>query len=283
LKLDHGSEAFYVSNLDGQVSRFDWKTGIGKFLTGKGHGKAVKALTSSGDSLITVGLDDRLRVNDKKSNKWSTDAIALGGQPVHVTSGKKDSTLVAVALANSNLVLLHKGTIKGTTSIGFVPNYVDFSADDSELVVGGKDKKVHFFSVTGDGFKHTKEYKESDKEVIIAHYRPDQSLVATVDRDKRIYFFNKDGKNLNSLGWEYHAATVSAGAWSPSGKRYATGSADESIIVWSDLTKFSEDSRLLIKDAHCTGVDFVAFWDEDTLVSVGSDRSIRIWDLPKSS
>jgi len=245
--------------LDGQVSRFDWKTGVGKFVQGKGHGKAVKAVAVSGDSLLTVGLDDRLRVNDKKSLKWSSDALALGGQPTHITVGKKDSSLIAVALANQNLVLIQKGTIKGTTSITFVPNYIDFSADDSELVVGGKDKKVHFFSVSGDGFKHTKEYKESDKEVLIAHYRPDQSLVATVDRDKRIYFYNKDGKNLNPLGWEYHSASVTAGAWSPSGKRYATGAADESIIVWSDFTKFSDDARLTIKEGHCQGSSFLLF------------------------
>jgi len=283
LKLDPGSEAFYVTNQDGQVTRFDWKTGIGKFVSGKGHGKTVKAVAISGDSLLTVGYDDRLRINDKKTNKWSADALALGGQPVHIAVGKKDQSLVAVGLANNKLVLVRKGEIKGTTAVDFVPLYVDFSGDDTELVVGGKDKKVHFFSVGSDGFKHTKEYKDSDKEVVVAHYRPDQSLVSTVDKDKRIYFYNKEGKNLNALGWEYHAATVTTGAWSPSGKRYATGSADESIIIWSDFTKFSDDARVHIKDAHCSGVEFVAFWDEDTLVSLGSDRSIRIWDLPKSS
>jgi len=241
----------------------------------------VKAITLSGDHVATVGFDDRLRLSSKSSSAYSTDAVALGGQPTSVASGHKDPTLLAVGLTNSKLVLLKGGEIKTTLDLSYVPNGVSFSRDDSHLVVAGKDKKVHFYNVTSSGLTAAgKEFKESDKEVILAHYNHDGSLLATIDKDKRIYFYNTEGKNLNPLGWEYHAATVTHGAWSPSGARYATGSADETIIIWSDFKKFSEDTRLLIPDAHSQGVEFVAFWDENTLISVGSDRSVKIWDLP---
>jgi len=280
LLLDTKAESFYISNQDGTLARFDWKSGNGKFFSGKGHGKAVKAIALSGDHVVTAGFDDRLRLSSKSSDTFSTDAVALGGQPTSVAAGHKDHTLLAVGLANSKLVLLKGGEIKATLDISFVPTSVSFGRDDSHLVVGGKDKKVHFYHVTGSGLTADKEYKESDKEVTLAHYNPEGSLLATIDKDKRIYFYNKEGKNLNPLGWEYHAATVTHGAWSPSGARYATGSADESIIIWSDFKKFSEDTRLHIKDAHSQGVELVAFWDENTLISVGSDRSVKIWELP---
>jgi WD40 repeat protein len=283
LKLSVSEGHFYVSNIDGFVTKFDFKEGNGKFFTGKGHGKNVHSVAVSGKSLITVGFDDKLRYNDIKGVTFGTDALALGGQPTALAVGKKDSSVIAVGLANSKLLYVKDGAIKSTLDLGYVPLSIDFSIDDKEIAVGGKDKKVHFYTVGAGSFTKGKEYKDSDKEVTHVRFRPDGSLLATIDKDRRLYFYNNEGKNLNPLGWEYHSATVSCGAWSPSGARFATGSADETILVWSDFKTFKDESRIHIKDAHSQGVEQIAFWDENTLISVGSDRSTRIWDLPSLS
>jgi len=237
----------------------------------------------SGKSLVSVGFDDKLRYNDIKDGTFGNDALAIGGQPSALATGKKDSSLIAVGLATSKLLFVKDGAIKSTLDLGYVPISIDFSIDDKEIAVGGKDKKVHFYTVGSGEFTKGREYKDSDKEVTHVLHRPDGSLLATIDKDKRLYFYNNEGKQLNSGGWEYHSATVSCGAWSPSGARFATGSADESIIVWSDFKTFKDEHRLLIKDAHSQGVECLAFWDENTLVSVGCDRSTRIWDLASLS
>jgi len=243
----------------------------------------VKNLVVSGKNVVSVGFDDKLRYNDIKGVTFGTDALALGAQPTALAAGKKDSSVIAVGLANSKLLYVKDGAIKSTLDLGYVPLSIDFSIDDKEIAVGGKDKKVHFYTVGSDSFTKGREYKDSDKEVTHVTHRPDGSLLATIDKDRRLYFYNNEGKNLNPLGWEYHNATVTCGAWSPSGARYATGSVDETILVWSDFKTFKDEARLLIKDAHSQGVEFVAFWDENTLISVGSDRSTRIWDLPSLS
>jgi len=251
--------------------------------SGKGHGKNIKSVVVSGKSLVSVGYDDKLRYNDLKDVTFGTDALALGGQPTALAAGRKDSSLIAVGLANSKLVFVKNGAIKSTLDLGYVPSSIDFSIDDKEIAVGGKDKKVHFYTVGSDSFTKGREYKESDKEVTHVLHRPDGSLLATIDRDRRLYFYNAEGKNLNSGGWEYHSATVNCGAWSPSGARFATGSADETILIWSDFKTFKDEQRLHIKDAHSQGVEQIAFWDENTLISVGGDRSTRIWDLSSPS
>jgi WD40 repeat protein len=283
MRLSVSEGHFYVSNIDGYVTQFDWKTGNGKFFTGKGHGKNVNHLAVSGKNLVSVGFDDKLRYNDIKGTTFGTDALALGGQPTALAAGKKDPSILAVGLANSKLLFVKDGAIKSTLDVGYVPSSIEFSIDDKEIAVGGKDKKVHFYTVGSDSFTKGKEYKDSDKEVTHTLFRPDGSLLATIDKEKRLYFYNTEGKNLNPHGWEYHNATVTCGAWSPSGARFATGSVDETIIVWSDFKTFKDETRLHIKDAHSQGVELVAFWDENTLISVGSDRSIRIWDLPSLS
>jgi len=283
LKLSVEAGSFYVSNIDGFVTKFDWKSGNGTFFGGKGHGKNIKSLGVTGKHLVSVGYDDKLKLNDTKSLTFGTDSLSLGGQPAALAIGRKDNNLVIVGLTQKQLVLVRDGAIKATLEVGYVPSHIDFSIDDKEIAVGGKDKKVHYYTITSDKFVAGREYADSDKEVTHVLHRPDGGLLATIDRDRRLYFYTKEGKNLNPTGWEYHSATVTSGAWSPSGARFASGSVDETIIIWSDFKTFKDGARLLIKDAHSQGVEHLAFWDENTLISVGGDRSVRIWDLPPIS
>jgi len=278
LITDAATGHFYISSQDGQVSRYEFKSGLAQWLPGKGHGKAITGLGLGGGRLVTVGLDDRIRFNDLKAFEFSGDAVALGGQPVALAVGKKNPNLAVVALTQKKLVYFNKGEIVQTLDVDYEPQSVDFANDDSVLAVGGKDKKVHTYKVeaklsAGDVFT------ESDRPVTFVSYRPGSSLLATIDQGKYIYFY-QDGKNLNRHGWVFHNATVTCGGWSPSGARFATGSADQNIIIWSDFKTYSDETRLTITDAHIGGVDFLSWWDDNTLISVGSDRTIRIWNIP---
>jgi len=282
LFVDRAGGAFYIAGQDGQVSRYEFKTGLSRWLGGKGHGKAVNGVGLSGDKLVTVGLDDKLRFNDLKSFEFNGDAVALGGQPVDLACGKKaGSGLVAVALTQKKLVLLAKGEVVQTLDIAYEPMTCDFSNDDSVLAVGGKDKKIHTYRVDGK-LAEAEVFSESDRPITNVLYRPGSNLLATVDQDRHLYFY-ADGKNLNRHGWMFHNANVTAAAWSPSGARFASGAADTNIIIWSDFKDYKDESRITISDAHSGGVDHVGWWDENTVISVGVDRSVRIWNIPPLS
>ncbi|MFH7027078.1 MAG: WD40 repeat domain-containing protein [Heteroscytonema crispum UTEX LB 1556] len=70
---------------------------------------------------------------------------------------------------------------------------------------------------------------------------------------------------------------MNAIAFSPDGKKIATGSDDKTVKIWK-LETGEEPATL---KAHFGGVYAVAFNpDGKTLVSASADNSIKIWQIP---
>ena len=64
----------------------------------------------------------------------------------------------------------------------------------------------------------------------------------------------------------FHAARITALAWSPDGKRLASGSLDGSVIVWDPWSSGAE--RITVKNAHPGGVTSLV-WRDDARVCTG--------------
>jgi len=270
---------FYVSDVDGRIGVWNFKSGECAWLHGKGHEKTVVGLAVSADgkTLASVGLDDKIRFNDVSSHSFKEDATALGGKPVAVANANKDKDLFAVVTAQEKLVLLRGTKVVSTTDLHCRPNHVVFSPNDDHLAVAGKDYKIHIFELSHDSVKPSKVLDNHIKEVNVCVYNSSGTQLVTAGKDRNIYFWVND-KPQNVTGWCNHNAQVTDVSFSPNNERVVTGSADESIIVWKD-TKTYETSRTTLEAAHCQGVDRVFFWDDKTVISMGSDRVIKVWDV----
>jgi len=273
----HG--VFYVSDMDGRVGCWNYKTGDCQWLAGKGHEKTVVglALSSDGKTLASVGLDDKIRLNNPENHQFKDDATALGGKPVAVAAAHKDKDLFAVVTAQEKLVLLRGSKVVSSCDLGCRPNNVAFSPNDSQIVVSGKDGKVHLFDVSHDAAKPSKSLENHLKEVNVCTYNNNGSMLVSAGKDRNIYIWIGD-KPQNASGWCFHNAQVMDVGFSPSQDRIVTGAADESIIIWKDLKAF-DNTRTTLDAAHCQGVERVMFWDDSTLLSLGSDRVIKTWQV----
>jgi len=278
LAADVKNGVFYVSDVDGRVGVWNFKSGDCQWLHGKGHEKTVVglAISADGKSLVSVGLDDKIRINSVESQSFKEDATALGGKPVAVAAANHDKELFAVVTAQEKLVLLRGSKIVSQTDLKVRPNNVVFSPSDNQIAVSGKDYKVHLFDVSHDTVKDSKVYDNHIKEVNVVAYSPAGPIVSA-GKDRNIFFWTND-KPQNATGWCFHNAQVTDISFSPSGDKLVTGSADEGIIVWKD-TKTFEPTRATWEGAHCQGVERVFFWDDKTVVSLGSDRVIKVWDV----
>jgi len=141
----------------------------------------------------------------------------------------------------------------------------------------GKDYKVHLFDVSHDSVKASKVLDNHLKEVNVVAYNSSGTTLVSAGKDRNIFFWIND-KPQNATGWCFHNAQVTDISFSPSNEKIVSGSADESIIVWKD-TKTYEPTRSTFEASHCQGVDRVFFWDDHTVVSMGSDKVIKVWDV----
>jgi eukaryotic-like serine/threonine-protein kinase len=77
------------------------------------------------------------------------------------------------------------------------------------------------------------------------------------------------------LTYEGHASAITALAWSPNGKRLASGSWDRTVHIWDAVT----GTRILRYRGHATGVTTVAWSPDRKLLASGSDDgAVQVWD-----
>jgi WD40 repeat protein len=75
----------------------------------------------------------------------------------------------------------------------------------------------------------------------------------------------------------FHAARITALAWSPDGKRLASGSLDGSVIVWDPWSSGAE--RITVKNAHPGGVTSLVWRDDARVCTGGFDACVRTWTV----
>jgi len=289
IALERSNNVFYTAGLTGEVCKWDFKTGESKWLTGKGHGgKVVTGIVVTCDqkNLLTVGLDDKIRVSSLASGEVSSEGGDLGGQPTAIAASPTDPSLSVVGLAQEKIVLVRGNAVVHTLNVGFNPLTVTFSLDGSGVFVGGKDKKIHIYTVQKDQLQaEAKTIDVHDKPLTSIQFSPDGQLVASTDMEASVYLHTASNgvtgpfELKNRSGWRFHQAAVKDCSWSPDSSKLITSSLDTHLIIWKDLKEFQGGERTRIKDAHIDGANFVRFWDDQTVVSVGGDRSIKIWNL----
>ena len=83
-------------------------------------------------------------------------------------------------------------------------------------------------------------------------------------------FFGEEIKNLLE-----HDGAVSSIAFSPDGRYLATGSWDDTVIVWDS----GSGESLSILKGHSDDIVMVAFSPDSSLIaSASEDKTIRLWD-----
>lgn len=156
---------------------------------------------------------------------------------------------------------------------------VAFSKDGKYLASASQDTTIRLWDAK-DG-KFIRELKGHSKVVDCIVFSPDSKTLASCSSDKSVRLWNPDdGKEIKKLG--DHKDSVYCVAFSPDGTLLAScgnsdGKTEPEIKIWD--VKGQKEQKLLKVDKSKDAILEVAFVNNDTLISGGNDKFVRIWNL----
>ena len=271
---------------------------------GLGHGAgAVVALASTRDGarLVSVGLDDTARVFFADSGT-SVSVGVLPGQP-RALAIAADGAAAAVACGDGDVVAfpcdgssadLPPDAHAVVVSRDQKALCVSVSADGAFVFFGRADGAVRALRVSDapDGRRSLlleddegKSFTRHRAEIVRLACSPTRpSVVASADASRRIFVHDlgttsgdPTPTHANHARLMFHAARITALAWSPDGKRLASGSLDGSVIAWDPWSSGAE--RITVKNAHPGGVTSLVWRDDARVCTGGFDACVRTWTV----
>jgi WD40 repeat protein len=282
-----------TADYEGNVVEWDVNNGETKGFTGAKHTNSVVQMQVQGRHLVTVALDDSIKITSLDDKKWG-GSVGVGGAPSGVAVSKKSNGLAVIA-TNNSVVVVRDGKIASKEAIKFQATCVALSIDDSEVAVGGADNKIHIYTLSGDKLTAKTEYSNHRGAITRLQYSPNGKFLASCDANREVLVFENGQVSVITLtpflqrllistlfvqpkvsGWVFHTARVNSLAWSPDSVHLATAGLDTNIIVWNIV---ETGSRILLKGAHSGGVKDLLWTDDNTIASVGQDCALKTWSL----
>jgi archaellum component FlaC len=146
----------------------------------------------------------------------------------------------------------------------------DVSPDLKRAVMGGPGRNIKIWdTVAGEQIASIKKHTDW---MLSAAYSPDGVIFATGGRGGDLYTWEA------ATGYEFftlkgHTKGVTGLSWRPDGNVLASCSEDGQIILW----EMNEGSQVKKWNAHPGGALSVAFAPNGNLVSVGRDKTLKVW------
>ena len=277
-----GKRIASAGGYDKTIKLWDTTTGKG-LLTLKGHSGPVYSVAFSPDGkrLVSGSRDGAITLWDTvtgnalltcKGHSDKVWSVAFSPDGKRLASGSLDKTIMLWDTATGNELLKLRWQSKGVLSVAF-------SLDGKRLASVSQDQTIKIWdTVTGKEMLTLEGHSDWVQSVA---FSPDGKRLASADRDGAIKLWDEDEtiklwetiteKELLTL--KGHSGGVESVAFSPDGKRLASGSLDKTIKLWDTVT----GKELLTLKGHSYRVKSVAFSPDGRRLASAS-RTIKLWD-----
>jgi len=267
---------FATGSYDGRVLVWDTTTGLADKVEGAAHSSYVAGITTSDSKneaeLYSVGWDDTLRSMSVPDKIFTGEAHDLKFQPKGVAA-----TSSTVLIPSTDAIAVYsKGAQVSSLPVKFAPTSI--AAHGSTVAVGGDDKLVHIYTLSGTELKETDTVlRRATAPISALAFSASGKKLAVGAGNGKIYAFEVGGDwKVITDRWSAHTARITCLAWDESENYAASGSLDTNVMVWS-----TEDPGKRIKalNAHKDGVNGVAWEKGLKVISAGGDASIKVWSV----
>ncbi len=291
--VEPGTPYFLTAGLDGdtdpcdtQVALYDPTTGA-QDLVLEGHSDPIQDAVFSPDGafVLSAGEDGTVRLYDAETGdflRWYSGTGAI----VSSLAFAPDAQTFVVGYRDGSVLLRDinsDDTIRAFVGHIVAVNCVAFSSDGTQILSGDNGGTAYLWNAE-DGTEIF-EYDHGGASVTSCAFSPTNAqrvLTGSNDNSARLWS-TVNGSLVQEFAPVINEGTLVAGhddevravAFSPDGTRVATGSADETAIVWS----VSDGAELLTLTGHTAAVESVRYAPDGTQIITGSaDGTARTWD-----
>lgn len=221
---------FYTASYDGTV--LSWDIGKQKAfpLVGESHTNQVMQMIMADDHVITIGMDDTLRVIDIKQGCFAKDNVfPTGYQPIGVCSVEDCLILVTV----SDIQVLRSLTGVSTAKTIYQPSAVASHPLKSEFCVGGEDCCVYIHTLEKGELCEVAQCKDSTAPITCLAYSPDGKYLACGDASGKVVLYDANSREVITSRWAFHTGRILGMSWNAKSTHLATASLDTNIHIYS--------------------------------------------------
>lgn len=213
-----GGERFYAASSDGRTSCYEVASGDCT-LIGNGYGCNVTSLQVVDGTLQATAFDDTFSETPLDAADITADRLPLGSQPHDAASAAGGATVVACA---GSVVVVQGGKVVCTVPADYEPLSVASNPAGSEVAVGGKNKSIHIYSLSG-GKLEEKQVLEASGSVHCVGYSPCGKFLASGDSGRNVFVYDASaGYACKMDRWKFHRSKVVSLAWTSDSKHIAT-------------------------------------------------------------
>lgn len=137
-----------------------------------------------------------------------------------------------------------------------------------------------------DIYKITQKLYESDIKALNSLYkfndvvtccglRDDKELLATGTKEGLVQIFQTQ-KRLNLRTYTHHKNAINSIAFNQNKINIATSADENDVCIWELATK---DPLIVLENAHSDYVKHIAYHDQNTLMTSGYDKVVKLWDV----
>lgn len=239
------------------------------------HSNYVSSIVSSGDSVISAGWDDKLKL-------WSDGTlektVGLSAQPKLTTVG--DDGLVIVLFENKIEVFDTNLKSISSTDLAFAASAVASIPGSTKILINNTTaNRVEEYDIS-DAISHVRSYPTLRGPPTLIKVSPDRQYVAVAENTGKYTLYSTKDASAVTTRWAFHSSKVNDAAWSSDSKYIVSGGLDCGLFVYS----VARPAKVLKHQlAHQTGVTGVAWLEyngeKGSFVSTGLDGVVKAWDV----
>jgi eukaryotic-like serine/threonine-protein kinase len=274
--------------VDGTVQVWDAAKG-GNLFTYHGHFDEVFAVAWSPDGkrIASSSADKTVQVWDAANGGdvftyrgYSTpvDTVAWSPDGKRIASGGDDGTAQVWDAVDGGNVFIYRGHSGAVQSVAWSP-------DGKRIASGSFDRTVQVWDAANGGNAFI--YRGHVYWVFAVAWSPDGKRIASASADETVQVWDAvNGGNVFTYGGYWQKTPKSqlytsgpfnalfAVAWSPDGKRIASGSENKTVQVWDA----ANGGNAFIYRRHSDEVQAVAWSPDSKRIASGSvDKTVQVW------